>query len=178
MKVGVVTHNVVRGDGQGRVNYELVRLLLARGIEVDLLADRVDSDLLEAGAEWVPIHPGGERVNLLKVWRFAQLADRILDRVAHRYEVLIACGFVLRRPHTVNTAHFVHGTWLRSPYHSSRVRPGINGAYQRVYSQCNARWEQEAFQQARTVVALSDMVRQELIEVGVPPKRLKSLSMV
>lgn len=175
MKVGVVTHNVIKGDGQGRVNYELVRTLLARGMDVELIADRVAPELLDSGATWVPVHPKSERVNLVKVWRFARLADRVLDRLADRYDVLFACGFVLSRPHGINAAHFVHGSWLRSPYHWSRVRPGLNGTYQRVYSTWNARWERVAFDQARVVVALSGMVRRELVEIGVAPDKIATI---
>lgn len=174
MKIAIVTHNVVRGDGQGRVNHELARHLLRRGHAVDLIADRVDPALVDAGATWHPVHPGFEGVNLLKVWRFKHQANALLDRIGDRYDVILACGVTLSCPHTVNVAHFVHGTWLQSPYHSYRVRRlGVRSLYHRLFTTANASWERETFAQATSVVAVSEMVKQELIEVGVPPAAIQ-----
>ena len=176
MRVCIVTHNVFKGDGQGRVNYELVHSLLSRGIEVELLADRIDDDLVEAGAKWTPIHPRAQRVNLFKVWEFARLANQELQHQRRENHIILACGFVLNYPHAINVAHFVHGAWLKSPFHSSRVRRGINPLYQWVYSSFNARWELRAFSQADTVVALSPMLQNELIEIGIPQRKIKVVS--
>ena len=175
MKVGIVTHNVVRGDGQGRVNYELVRYLLGQGVDIELLCDQVDEELLDGGAVWEPLHPVGGIGDLVKVWDFARRASRRLSVRAPRYDALIACGFVLDVPHTINVAHFVHGTWLHSPYHSTRVRPGINGAYQWVYSTLNAEWERRAFDKAECVVALSKMVYEELVTIGVAGDKIRTI---
>lgn len=173
MTVAIVTHNVVKGDGQGRVNYELCRYLLGQGVDVDLIADRVAEDLLDAGATWQPVHPPGDAGDLVKVWRFRALADRLLERIESRYDVILACGVVLRRPHTLNAVHFVHGTWLRSPYHASRVQRTPRGAYQWLFSTLNARWERQTLAQAQRVVAVSEMVRRELLAIGVPDERVE-----
>lgn len=173
MRIAVVTHNVVRGDGQGRVNYELCRFLAAQGVAVDVVADRVAPELLDAGVTWQPVHPRQDRVDLLKVWRFRQQADALLWRSGARYDAILACGVVLSVPHTINVAHFVHGTWLRSPFHAATARPGLNGAYQWLFSALNARWERQTFGQAQRVVAVSEMVRQELITVGVPDAKVE-----
>lgn len=173
MQVAIISHNIFKGDGQGRVNYELTRAFLRQGIAVDLIADQVAPELLEAGATWTRVTPRAQRVHLFKVWEFARRVDRILDRSAGRYDAVLACGVVASRPHAVNAAHFVHGTWLRSPFHASKARPGLNGTYQRVYSTFNARWEREVFAQAEVVIAVSEMVRQELIDIGVPPASIE-----
>ena len=172
MKIAIVSHDITKGDGQGRVNYELVRYLLAQGVDVHLLADRVAPDLVEQGATWIPVHPRTESIHLIKVWKSARMVDRLLNQIGHRFDIILACGVTLNRAHTVNVAHFVHGTWLRSPYHASRVRPGLNGLYQWLYSAINARWERHTFEQADTAVAVSEMVRQELIDIGVPPEKI------
>ena len=168
MHIALISHNVFDGDGQSRVNYELTLALLQSGLDVTLVADRVAPELLEAGARWERIHPRFQSVHLMKVWDFARRVDRHLDATGSRYDAVIACGVVTRRPHDLNVAHFVHGTWLASPYHASRVRPGLNGMYQRLYSWWNARWELRAFRQAASVVAVSAMVKDELIGIGVP----------
>ena len=43
MKICIVTHNVIKGDGQGRVNYEVAKEAIRRGHYVTLLASRVAS---------------------------------------------------------------------------------------------------------------------------------------
>lgn len=170
-----ISHNVIPGDGQGRVNFELARYFLLRGATVTLFADKIDRRLLEMGASWVPVHTGplGEAIDLYKVWRFRTLSDRILATMDHLFDVIMGCGVVTRFPHTVNAVHFVHGTWLRSPYHPARQSRKPWALYQQWFSQLNATWEQEAFIQARQIVAVSELVRDELIAVGVPPERIE-----
>ncbi|SHL06417.1 glycosyltransferase family 4 protein [Rhodothermus profundi] len=170
-----ITHNIFPGDGQGRVNFELARYFLLRGATVTLFADKVDRRLLDMGASWVPVHTGplGEAVDLYKVWRFRQQVDRILATMDHLFDVIMGCGVVTCFPHTVNAVHFVHGTWLRSPYHPARRSRHPRALYQRIFSQLNAAWEQEAFVQARQIVAVSEMVRDELITIGVPAERIE-----
>lgn len=175
MRIAIVTHNVLTGDGQGRVNHELVCYLLANGHRVELFADRVADDLVDAGAHWTRIHPGFQGIDLLKVWRFRRLADRALRNRVDDFDAIIACGVVLGLPHHLNVAHFVHGTWLNSPFHASKVRGGIDAAYQMVFSRLNAIWEKQVFAQARSVGAVSQMVSDELIEIGVKPDKIHVL---
>lgn len=172
MRIAIVTHSIVKGDGQGRVNYEVVRHLLDRGADVELLADRVAPELLDGGAHWHRIHPGFDDLILMKVWRFKRLAGRRLDALADRYDVILACGVTLDRPHTHNAVHFVHGTWQDSPHHPARVATGPRGWYQWLFTRLNAEWERSTFRQAEELIAVSDMVRRELIEIGVPPDKI------
>lgn len=173
MKVAIVSHNIFKGDGQGRVNYEVTRCLLQQGVDVYLLADQVAPELVSGGATWIPVHPRVQGVHLLKVWEFTRRADRILEQNEHRFDVVLACGVTVSRAHSLNAAHFVHGTWLRSPFHASKVRPGVNGWYQWLYSTLNARWERQTFERARRVLAVSEMVKDELIEIGVSPDKIE-----
>ena len=173
MKIAIVTHCVAKGDGQGRVNYELVRFLLRQGLDVELIATRVDEDLLDAGATWTPVRPHRFGTDLVTVWDFTQRVNRLLAERPDEYDLVLACGVVLSCPHTVNVAHFVHGTWLESPYHSRKVGSGLRRWYHGLYTAINARWERHTFAQAEVVVAVSDMVRRELIEIGVPADRIE-----
>ena len=47
MKLCIITPNVMKGDGQSRANYEIIREALRRGHDVTLLAKRVASEILE-----------------------------------------------------------------------------------------------------------------------------------
>jgi len=171
MKIAIVNHHTVKGEGQGRVNFEIARYLLANGVDVDLISHKVSEELIKQGATWVPLHPGITSINLAKVWDFRRKANRIIEGKA--YDAVLACGVTLSMPHAVNAVHFVHGTWLRSPYHSSKSRPGIRGSYHWLYTFMNARWERQTLAQADTVVAVSPMVRDELIQVGIPAKKIE-----
>jgi len=175
MHLGLVTHNVISGDGQGRVNVELARHLLDRGAQVTLIANQVDDSLLDRGANWISIDVGplSEVVDLIKVWRFQKQADRLLRRIGDQFDAVLACGVVCSVPHTLNAVHFAHGGWLRSPYHASKVNPGLNGAYQWLFSVLNDRWERQTLAQAERIVAVSQMVKEELISSGFPASKIE-----
>jgi len=172
VKLALVTHNFIRGDGQSRVNYEIAHYALRQGMEVWLLADQVESSLLEEGAHWVKVQPRHQKLHLRKVPEFARRASAALRKLPVRPDVIHANGYTLHTPHHINTAHFVHASWRQSPVHTARLRRDLYGAYQWTYSALNARWEQEAYAQAEQVAAVSERVRQELIAAGVPAAKV------
>lgn len=173
MRLCIVTHDVVRGLGQGRVNYEIARFALRHRICVRLIADHVDRELTEAGAIWNRAQPRFQRPNLLKVWTFARLANALAVRTANEVDLFHASGFVLKRRHQVNTSHFVHHAWQRSQVHNVRPHRGLYANYQRLYSSLNAHWERRAYEQAGVVVAVSRRVREDLNRAGFPPEKIR-----
>jgi len=168
MRIAIVTHNVLLGDGQGRVNYELTRLLLGEGHHVTLVARQVSDDLLDLGAHWIEVHPLITDLDLGIVWFFKRQANRIVDRIRDEFDVVMGCGVSLDVPHTHNAVHFVHGPWLQSPFHNAKVQSGLQSWYQWLFTALNARWERKTLAQSSRVLAVSEMVRRELLEVGVP----------
>ena len=164
----IVTPVVGRNDGQGRVNYEVAVAALRRGLRVRLLARDVDADVLAGGAEWVPVRPWPGAPALVANRAFALLAARRLRR--RPGDVVLANGACLAAErHELNAVHFVHTSWLASEHHVANHRGGAYGAYQRAYTALNARWERDAFRRARTVVAVSDRVRDDLVAAGCRP---------
>jgi glycosyltransferase involved in cell wall biosynthesis len=172
VRICLVTHNIFRGDGQGRVNYELVRHCLAHGISVTVVAHRVAPEVVEAGAEWVRVQPGSPR-GLVHVYRFARRAARVIRDLEHRCDVVVANGVVTAGPHDINICHFVHRAWMASPVHVARMRSGPYAWYQALYTRCNSVWERRVFDHSQTVVAVSEKVRQELVGAGVPNEKIK-----
>lgn len=175
MKLAIVTHNVIKGDGQGRVNYEVTRYALQKGHKVTLIANQVDKSLIELGAEWKPIYPKFlSQVDLFKCFEFALRADRLLSSIPalEEADIIHAYGHTLTVPHHVNTSQFVHDAWLRSPVHSSKLSHSVNGIYQWVFSTMNARWEKVAYKRAKRVVAASHTVFKELQHIGVGADKL------
>ncbi|WP_375770740.1 glycosyltransferase family 4 protein [Archangium gephyra] len=172
MKLALVTHNVIRSDGQGRVNYQLARHALAKGHEVLLLADQVEPELLERGARWLRLHPRVQKPHLLKVAEFTQRASALVRRVRGEADILHANGYVLDEPHHLNTSHFVHAAWLRSSVRASEITGRLRSTYQWLYTAANARWEQRAYRQARLVAAVSEAVREDLLATGLSPEHV------
>jgi glycosyltransferase involved in cell wall biosynthesis len=167
VRLALVTHNVVKGGGQGRVNYELVRYCRSQGVAVHVLSETLAPELLDAGTTWDRIDPLLFRPELIHCMDFTPRVGKVIDRIRRDVDLIVANGAVLRRPHAVNICHFVHSAWRQSPAHDSRVRRGPYGWYQSMYSRCNARWERKAFDLARTVVAVSEKVREELVHDGI-----------
>ena len=167
MKVALVTHNIIFGDGQGHVNLALANHLVRRGIDLTLIANNVDDDLASTVHEVIPIETStlGEAIDLWKVWRFKLAADEILHR--HAFDAVIACGVVCSVPHTLNAVHFAHGGWRRSPFHAWKVNKSLNGAYQWLFSALNDHWERQVLSKAESIVAVSQMVKDELIGSGI-----------
>jgi glycosyltransferase involved in cell wall biosynthesis len=172
MKIAFVMHNLIRGDGQGRVQYEIVRYFLDQGHEAVLFADVVAPELVERGARWIKVPKTPSRPNLFGIHRFASAADRALARVGEKFDAIFAAGFTMWGAHDLSTCHFVHGSWIASPAHVSRSQRGPTGWYQWLYSRCNARWERRSYSAARRVVAISQRIRDELVGIGVPAGKI------
>ncbi len=171
----MVNHQVVpHGDGQGRVNYEIVRAARARGVPVELLARSCSEDIArDPGIRVTRLDVDGVPTQLLRGLVIARRAARWLRDTARPGDVVHLNGSIARTPSDVNAAHFVHGAWLRSPYYPYRWTDGPYAAYQRAYTTLNALLERRAFARARTVVAVSRRVAEELRFIGVEPARIR-----
>ena len=175
LRIALVTHRFVRGDGQGRVNYELARALLASGHEVWLVASEVAPDLAQApGAHPVLLGCGPLPTELLRNQWFAARTTRWLWRHRRRLDLVHASGFVSWARADISSCHFVHSAWIRSPFHTWQVRRDAYGLYQLLYTWANRGFEKVAYRRARLVVAVSEQVRTELTEVaGISPDRVR-----
>jgi glycosyltransferase involved in cell wall biosynthesis len=171
MKIQFVAHNFIRGNGQGRINYEIVRHALRAGHKVELVADQVAPELVEEGANWTFVAQRPHRPNVVGVRVFARSANRVVS--SGGADVVIGAGFTLDVPHDVNLCQFVHGAWIKSPAHVSRFHRGPYGWYQYFYSRINSKWERDSYDNAGIVVAPSEKIRAELESVGVSPDRIR-----
>jgi glycosyltransferase involved in cell wall biosynthesis len=176
MTIAIVTHRVVQGDGQGRVNHAIAEAAVRRGHRVVLVASEADPALVErSGVSWVPILVGGLPTALLRNQAFAWRSTRWLRAHRAQLDCVLANGSITWAAADVNVSHFVHTAWLRSAAHTSRLQRGPYGWYQWLYSWLNAQWERHAYRQARTVVAVSETVRDELGALGVPPDTIVTI---
>jgi glycosyltransferase involved in cell wall biosynthesis len=176
MRIALITHKVLRGDGQGRVNFEIARAALAAGHSVWLVASEVDSDLAgHPKARVVPIQVSGWPTALLANQVFAIKSALWLRRHRGTLDLVHVNGFITWGRADVNTSHFVHAAWLRSPFHTSRVRRDWYGLYQLTYSYVGTLLERWAYQRARSVVSVSEQVRRELQSIGIGAEHLRMI---
>lgn len=174
MRIAIVTHAVVRGDGQGRVNYEIAREALRREHALTVLATRLAPDLQDNPlVDWVPVPVDPWPTQLVRNAVFARRTTRWLRRHRREVDLVQINGFVTWAPSDVNVVHFVHHAWLASPYHTARVRRGPYAWYQGLYTHLNVRRERQTFRQARLVVAVSEQVRRHLHDAGVPDASIR-----
>jgi glycosyltransferase involved in cell wall biosynthesis len=172
MRVLLISHNIVRGDGQGRVNLELARHCLAEGHQVTLIADRADASLIEQGVTWLPIHPLLKRPDLVKTPLFAFRANGVVRRVRHAFDLIVGNGYVLTEKHHVSLCQFVHGAQGNTAREQlSLLRP--RSWYRSAYTGFNAIQEKKSYESASVIVACSHAVQQELIAIGVPQDRIR-----
>jgi glycosyltransferase involved in cell wall biosynthesis len=174
VRLALITHKFVKGDGQGRVNYELARAALAAGHTVFLLASEVAPELSSHPlARVVRIGVLGLPSALLQNQLFACKSALWLRRHRAEVDIVHANGFVCWSRTDVNSSHFVHAAWVRSPFHTWHVRKDAYGFYQLLYG-LSGRWlERWSYRRARCVVAVSQQVRRELIEAGLAGEQLR-----
>jgi glycosyltransferase involved in cell wall biosynthesis len=173
MRIAIVSHRFVKADGQGRINYEIVRRCLGAGHQVTVLADSIADDLINQGASWTPIQPRLQRPDLLKVESFVRKADRVIRATRQNFDVVVANGYTLTEPHDLNLCQFVHGVWINSPVHTRKLVKGPYGWYQHLFNWRNAIAEKWAFSASKLVVAPSQKIYDDLCEIGVPPERVR-----
>lgn len=174
MKIAIVTHKVMPGDGQGRVNYEIAKAALEAGHRVTLVAAEISPQLFGYGKlDVVRVPTQHLPTFLLREQAFAVWSGDWLRRHRAQIDVLHVNGFVTWASGEINTAHFVHTGWLRSGHYAFHPGRGIYDAYQTLYSRFNAILEKMAFRQSGVVVAVSGQIAQELKNAGVAQERIR-----
>ncbi|MCY7276888.1 MAG: glycosyltransferase, partial [Phormidesmis sp. CAN_BIN44] len=174
MKLCIVTHKVLKGDGQGRVNYEVAWEAIRRGHQLTLLASEVSPDLLQTNlVRWEPISVRGLPTELLKNLVFSSKSAAWLARHRAEFDLVKVNGAITSVASDINAVHFVHSSWLKSPVHPAHRSRNYYGAYQWLYTSLNAYWEKQSFDRARAIVAVSEQVKQELIAIGVPEQKIR-----
>jgi glycosyltransferase involved in cell wall biosynthesis len=174
MKLCIVTHKIKKGDGQGRVNYEVANEAIRRGHHLTLLASEVAPELEgNSQVNWIKIPVKGYATEFVRNFVFAQKSADWLRKHRSEIDLVKVNGAINLVAADVNAVHFVHSSWLRSPVHISRNRRDLYGFYQWLFTAFNARWEKQAFQKAQVVVAVSEKIGHELVNIGVPRSRIR-----
>ncbi len=172
LKVLLNTHCVTRGDGQGRVNYEIAAYLAGAGHAVTLLADRVAPELLEhSQITWQRIPAPIRMPDLPRCLLWAEACTSYLRTHAAEFDIVHLNGALAYVPHHVNTSHFVHSSFRT--YLQEEHAPGWRGLYHRLHAEVNARLERKVYRLAQRVVAVSPKTGRELEQSGVSTQQLQ-----
>lgn len=174
MKLCIVTHKIKKGDGQGRVNYEVAQEAIRRGYQLTLLASEVAPELLENRAvNWISIPVEGYPSEFIRNFIFAKKSADWLGKNRGNLDLIKVNGAITMSAADVNAVHFVHSSWWRSPVHISRSRKDLYGLYQWLFTAANSYWEKQAFSQAKSIIAISEKVAKELVSIGVPRQKIR-----
>ncbi|NJL09453.1 MAG: glycosyltransferase family 4 protein [Calothrix sp. SM1_7_51] len=174
MKLCIVTHKLKKGDGQGRVNYEVAHSALDRGHHLTLVASEVAPELAEnERVRWIKIPVNRVPTEFLRNFIFAQKSAAWLQKHRHEVDLVKVNGAITTTSSDVNAVHFVHSSWLNSPAHISRDRRDLYGLYQWLYTALNSYWENIAFRKSKIVIAVSQKVAEELVNIGVPRSQIR-----
>lgn len=172
MKLCIVTHNIIRGNGQGRTNYEIVQEAIRRGHQVTLVANRIDPGLQRSPAVQSIHIPPFEGPDLIGNLLFLKASAQWLQQHRQTIDVINVNGAASLVRSDINSVHFVHSTWLNSPAQTSRQVRHPYGLYQSLYTRVSAHLEHKALLKAQQIVAVSAKIKAELIEVGIPRDRI------
>lgn len=176
MKICIVTHRVVKGEGQGRVNYEIAIETLRQGHEVVMISNEVEPELLEyKGATWIKVFPSLKLPQLLRYQIFALCSATHIRqlRKTKQVDLVVVNGFITWARGDINAVHFVHSTWIKSPVHSFRVHRSWKRWYFGLYTLVNAYLERFAFRKSGKIIAVSEKVKDELIQLGMHPDKVQ-----
>lgn len=177
MKICIVTHKVIKGDGQGRVNYEVTTEAIRCGYRVTLIASQIDPQLEQNElVDWIQISVKNLPLALLRNLAFSQQAARWLEKHRQAFNIVKINGAITNFPGDINAVHFVHSSWLKSPVHTWQQQKNLYGLYQLFYTAVNSYWEKQAFSRAKKIVAVSQQVKQELLAIGVPSAKIEVIT--
>jgi glycosyltransferase involved in cell wall biosynthesis len=176
LNIGMISFAFHRTNGQGLVNCEIATAALARGHRVTLFCEEVDPDLAAMpGVEVVKLTAGKLPSQLLRDQALALQATLAVAKRRHRLDLVVTNGFCMWGGSDVNAVHFLHRSWARSPNHPWRLKRTPDSAYRWLYSLANCWFEHHSFKRSRHIVAVSEPLRREVIELGLAPDRVSTI---
>lgn len=165
MKICFVTHMVKKGDGQGRVNYEVILEALNQGHQIIVISSELSEDLRKHHqVEWIKIDVKKIPTLLLRYQFFALLSAFWIWFKRSNIHLVVVNGFITYARSDINCVHFVHSSWIRSKYHPFREQKNLRSLYQLLYNGLNAWLERVALKRTQRIIAVSEQVKQELVQ--------------
>jgi glycosyltransferase involved in cell wall biosynthesis len=152
----------------------VVQEAIRRGHDLTLLASEIAPELAENSAVnciYIPVE--GYPTEFIRNFIFAQKSADWLRKNRANLDLIKVNGAITMGASDVNAVHFVHGSWLKSPVHISHKRKDLYGLYQWLFTAANAYWEKQAFRKSKIIIAVSEKVAQELVNIDVPRSQIR-----
>ncbi len=172
LTVALITPSIVENDGQGRVNFEIVRRLLDRGFRFSVAVMRISPSIATRPGVAVTRYPFSRLPALPRTILFKAFTERWLARRRKTVHVVQIDGASAVTSSDINPSHFVHAAWRKSIWRDDARRALWYRSYHVLLAALNVRAERRAYGAAKRVVAVSNHVRSELIAIGVPPEKI------
>lgn len=162
----MVTGDYVRTGGQDAANFALADYLARHDRSVHLVGYRFDESLLHRSN--VTLHRVPKPANSYTLSAPLLTASALVTYGKIRNAALIANGGNCPSP-SANWVHYVHAAYrARSPLALQRAR-------QAVTHRLNLRNERVALRAAKIIIANSDRTRRDVIKLGVPEDRVRTI---
>jgi glycosyltransferase involved in cell wall biosynthesis len=114
VKICIVTHKVKKGDGQGRVNYEVAQEAIRRGHHLTLIASEITPELEQnSQVNWIKIPVENYPTEFIRNFVFAQKSTDWLHQHRPEFDLVKVNGAITKVAADVNAVHFVHSSWLQ-----------------------------------------------------------------
>jgi glycosyltransferase involved in cell wall biosynthesis len=169
----VVSHGCCKNDGQGRVNYEIVKAALKRGWLVTFVGSAVSDDLCTLPSlRWLEVPRSRAPSALLKNLLFAMKGSLIIRKYKKEFDIIHTNGFIVWSKSNFNTAHFVHSGWLKNPFYPYRPPRSLYSLYQYGYTLLNSHLERGAFRASQKLIAVSEKVKEEFTSIGIAEEKI------
>lgn len=171
IEIAIITHKIIRNDGQGRVNFEVAKAAAARCKKVYLISAEVAPEILMLpNVRWIKVTHGPFPTAILRNLWFSFGSSSALRRIRDPKLLVVTNGAVTLSRSDINAAHFVHSGWLKSEYNEFVF--SVKGIYQRFYTYLNSKLERMAFGRSESIVAVSSRIFGELIQINIDKGRV------
>ncbi len=174
LRIALIAHRFEQHDGQGRVNYEIAKRAAACGHRLTLLTAHCAPELgALPNITVVPL--GSEKLpsQLLRDLAFACASSAWLRGRRRDFDIVQANGYTTWAKCDLVTTHFSHTAWGRSTHFPFSKSLHPYALYQRFFTFVNSGIERLVFHRASRIIAVSDMVRDEVLRLGVPASNLQ-----
>ncbi len=174
MKIAIITHQVRKGDGQGLVNYQIIKKLTERGHEIFLIASDIAKDIIKIpDVTCYKINISKKLPILIYDFLFAYKSNRIVKIFESLWDIIIVNGASSWCKSDYNIVHFVHSSWFKSEYYPYRNPKNIKSLYQYCYTRINCFLEKKCFSRTGTIIGVSERIKNELIDLNIDESQIK-----
>lgn len=170
MKIAFVVPSLGASEGQGNVNYELLKRVVDAGHEVEVFSSLVPERVRDLK---VTVHDlPRTRVQLANTYLMISGANRALRRGS--FDIVHSDGASTTHAVDVAMCHMPQVAWRALP-RDARKEGGLRGALADVALSAGVRLERKVYGRARRVLVASGLCKDTLTIAGVDPAKIAVL---